>query len=148
MEFSVPTTAAAAAAWWSALSSRARSPKSGPLTFRRPGRSGRRAWPKPCLWPRVIRGRVFYHRHLVAKLSGKANRCLHARVCYEPDDDELMNAMLLKLQIQIGVGKATGTPMLRGDNVAWLRLEPGTDLATPGPVCEGLSQSSCLLNRS
>jgi aldehyde dehydrogenase (NAD+) len=32
-----------------AWSSRARSPKSGPLTFRMPGRSGRRAWPKPCL---------------------------------------------------------------------------------------------------
>jgi hypothetical protein len=35
---------------------------------------------------RVTRGRVFYHRDFVAKLSGIANNCLHARVCYEPDD--------------------------------------------------------------
>jgi hypothetical protein len=50
----------------------------------------------------VIRGRVFYFGDVVAKLSGKANRRFHARVCYQPDDDELMNAMLFELQIQIG----------------------------------------------
>src|SRR4029077_13543417 len=71
---------------------------------------------------RVIRGRVFYHRDLVAKLSGKANGRLDAGMCYESDDDELMDAVLFELQIQIGVGKATGTPRLGGDNVAWLRL--------------------------
>jgi len=59
---------------------------------------------------RVIRGRVFYHRDLVAKLGGKANSCLHARVCYEPDDDELVDAMRFEQQIQIGVGKASGHP--------------------------------------
>ena len=36
--------------------------------------------------------------------------------------------------------------MLRGDNVAWLRLEPGTDLATPSAIFEALSQPPCLLN--
>ena len=61
-------------------------------------------------------------------------------MCDEPNDDELMNAVLFKLQIQIGVGKATGTPMLRGDNLAWLRLEPGTDLAAPRAEFEALSQ--------
>ncbi len=61
---------------------------------------------------RVIRGRVFYHRDLLAKLSSKANGCLHTRVCYEPDDDELMNAMLFEQQIKVGIGKTTGTPML------------------------------------
>jgi hypothetical protein len=74
---------------------------------------------------RVIRRRVLYHRDLVAKLSGEANSCLHARVCYEPDDDELMDAVLLELQIQIGVGKATGTPMLEGHDVARLWCEFG-----------------------
>src|SRR5207253_7439744 len=42
---------------------------------------------------------VLYHGDLVAQLGGKANRCLHARVCYEPDDDELVDAMLFELQI-------------------------------------------------
>jgi hypothetical protein len=49
------------------------------------------------LFIRVIRGRVFYHRDLVAELSGKANGRLHARVRYESDDDELVNAVLLEL---------------------------------------------------
>src|SRR5205823_11787773 len=86
------------------------------------------------LFIRVIRGRVFYHRDLVAELSGKANGRFDAGMCYESDDDELMDAVLFELQIQIGVGKATGTPMLRRDNLAWLRLELGTDLATPRAV--------------
>ena len=42
-------------------------------------------------------------------------------------DDELMDAVLLELQIQICVGKATGTPMLCGDNLAWLGRELGAD---------------------
>ena len=46
-------------------------------------------------------------------------------MCDEPNDDELMNAVLFKLQIQIGVGKATGTPMLRGDNLPGLGSNPG-----------------------
>jgi hypothetical protein len=61
---------------------------------------------------RVIRGRVFYHRDLVAKLSGIRNSCLHTRVCYESHDDELMDAVFLELQIQIRIGETTGTPML------------------------------------
>jgi hypothetical protein len=48
---------------------------------------------------RVIRRRVFYPRDLVAKLSGITNSCLHARVCYESHDDELMDAGFLELQI-------------------------------------------------
>lgn len=79
-------------------------------------------WSGVHLFIREIRGRVFYHRDLVAKLSGKANSCRHARGCYEPDDDELMNAMRFELQIQIGVGKATGTPMLEGHDIARLRF--------------------------
>jgi len=44
-------------------------------------------------------------------------------VCYEPDDDELVDAMLFELQIQIGVGKAAGTPMLEGHDITRLRSE-------------------------
>lgn len=72
---------------------------------------------------RVIRGRLFYHRDLVAKLSGKANNCLHARVRYAPDDDELVDAVLFKLQIQISISEASGTPMLLGHDITWLWRE-------------------------
>src|SRR5262249_42548464 len=99
------------------------------------------------LFIRVTRGRIFYHRDPVAKLNGKANRCLHTGVCDEPDGDELMNAMPFKLQIQISVGKATGTPMLEGHDVARLRYEFAADLAAPRPVFEGLSRPRCLLDR-
>jgi hypothetical protein len=37
--------------------------------------------------------------------------------------------------------------MLRGDNLAWLRLELGTDLATPRAVFEALGLPRCLLDR-
>src|SRR5262249_36061530 len=70
------------------------------------------------LFIRVVRGRVFYHRDLVAELSGKANGRFDAGMCYESDDDKLMDAVLFELQIQICVGETTGTPMLRGDNLA------------------------------
>ena len=43
---------------------------------------------------RVIRGRVFYYRDVVAELSGKANRRFDAGMCDEPDNDELMDAVL------------------------------------------------------
>ena len=89
---------------------------------------------------RVIRSRVFYHRDLVAKLSGITNRCLHARVCDEPDDDELMDAVFLELQIQIRVGEAAGTPVLEGHDLARLRREFAADLAAPRPVFEDLAR--------
>ena len=95
---------------------------------------------------RVIRRCVFHHRDLVAELSGKANGRFDAGMGYEPDDDELMDAVLLEQQIQICIGKATRTPMLRGDYLAWLRLELGTDFATPRAVFEALSLPRCLLN--
>src|SRR5262249_49276850 len=96
---------------------------------------------------RETRGRVFYQRDLVAQLSGKANSGLHARIGSEADDDELMKAMLFELQIQIGVGKATGTPMLEGHDIACLRFEFAADLATPRALCKGLSHPGCLLDR-
>ena len=82
----------------------------------------------------------------VPNLSGITNSCLHARVCYEPDDDELMDAMRFDLQIQIHVGKAAGTPMLEGHDIAWLRLEFAADLAPPRVVFEDLSQPRYLLD--
>jgi hypothetical protein len=67
---------------------------------------------------RVIRGRVFYHRDLIAKLSGIANSRFDAGVCNQPDDDELMDAVPLELQIKVGVGEAAGAPMLSGNDHA------------------------------
>src|SRR5262249_61075019 len=75
---------------------------------------------------RVIRRRIFYHRDLVAELGGKANGRFDAGMGYEPDDDELMDAVLLELQVQVGVGEATGTPVLLCNNLTWRRHEFAT----------------------
>src|SRR5262245_21949497 len=95
---------------------------------------------------RIIGRCVLYHRDLVAELSGKANGRFDAGMGYESNDNELMDAMVLELQVQIRVGEATGTPMLRGDDLSRLRLELATDLATPRAVFEGLMRPRCLLN--
>src|SRR4051812_12055327 len=57
-----------------------------------------------------------------------------------------MDAVLLELQIQIGVDETAGAPMLGDDNLAWLGFELGAELATPGPVFESFSHPRCLLN--
>src|SRR6476646_3236573 len=51
------------------------------------------------LLSRVIRRCVFYHRDVIAELSGKANGRFDAGVGYESDHDKLMDAVLLELQI-------------------------------------------------
>ena len=39
----------------------------------------------------------------------------------------------------ICVGEAMRTPMLRGDDLAWLRLELGTDFAAPRALADRFS---------
>src|SRR5262249_49198213 len=65
----------------------------------------------------------------------------------ESDDDELMDAVLLELQVQVGVGEAAGTPVFLCDNLTWLRHEFGTELATPRAVFEALVLPGGSLNR-
>jgi hypothetical protein len=46
---------------------------------------------------RVICRCVFDNRDLVAQLRGKSDCCLYACMCYEPDNDQLVDAMFLEL---------------------------------------------------
>src|SRR5262249_2308848 len=68
-------------------------------------------------------------------------------MCNESDDDELMNAVLLELQVQVGVGEAAGTPVFLCDNLTWRRREFGTELATPCAEFEALVLPRGSLNR-
>ena len=54
--------------------------------------------------------------------------------------------MPFELQIQIGVRKPAGTPVLRNDHLARLRLEFGPELAAPGAEFECLMRPGCFLN--
>jgi hypothetical protein len=65
---------------------------------------------------------------------------------YKAYHNELVDTMRLKLQIQIGVGKTTGAPMLKRYDVPRLGRELRADLSTPGSVFEGLVRPGCLLN--
>src|SRR5215467_4787813 len=65
----------------------------------------------------------------------------------ESDDDELMDAVLLELQVQVGVGEAAGTPVFLRNNLAWRRHEFRTKLATPCAVFEALVLPRASLNR-
>src|SRR5262245_50834016 len=64
----------------------------------------------------------------------------------ESDDDELMDAELLELQVQVSVGEATGTPVFLCDDLTRRRHEFGTELATPCAVFEALVLLRCSLN--
>src|SRR5262245_41697581 len=95
---------------------------------------------------RIVRHCVLDHRDLVTELSGKANSRFDAGMRYLSYDNELMDAVLLELQIQICVGEATGTPMLCCDNLTRLGRKLGADLTTPRAVFEALVYPCCLLN--
>src|SRR5499427_10795903 len=56
---------------------------------------------------RVIRRRALHHGDVIAELSGKANGCFDTGVRDQPDDDELMDAVLLELQIEVGDNSVT-----------------------------------------
>ena len=65
----------------------------------------------------------------------------------QSDDDELMDAVLLELQIQVGIGEAAGAPVFRGHDFARTRHELGTNLTAPRAVFKTLVPPRCLLNR-
>src|SRR5262245_20844938 len=95
---------------------------------------------------RVIRCCVFHDGHVIAELRGIANGRFHTGMRYQSNDDKLMDAMLLELQIQIRVGEAAGTPMLRGDDLAWPGREFGSDLAAPSAVREAFAPPGSILD--
>ena len=95
---------------------------------------------------RVIRGRVFHHRDIVAEFGGKTNGGFDTGVRDEFDHNQSVDAALLELQIKVGVGKSAGAPVLLHDRFAGFRSELGSKLATPGAVLKRLSRPCRLLN--
>src|SRR5262249_44962775 len=59
---------------------------------------------------------------------------------------DLMNSVLLELEIKIGVGEATGTPVLQSHNITRAGREFGTNSAAPRPIFKALMLPRCLLN--
>ena len=65
----------------------------------------------------------------------------------QANNDDPVNAVSLEQQVEIRVGEPTRTPVLRRDDIAGLRLELLSDLATPRSVFKGLRRERRLLNR-
>src|SRR5262249_54218576 len=87
---------------------------------------------------RVIRRRVSYHGDLVAEFGGIAHGRFDAGMRDQADDDQLMDAVLLELQIQVGVGETAGAPMFLRDDLTRRRHEFGAEFTAPGAVFEAL----------
>jgi len=91
---------------------------------------------------RECRGSVLEHGDVVAQLDGIAPRRFNARVGDEPSDDDVRNAMLAQLIVEIGVCEAAGGEMLRRYDIAcvevWLELL--MELTTPGALGEELDR--------
>src|SRR5215469_7716866 len=69
------------------------------------------------------------------------------QVCAMSPMTMIMDAVLLELQVQVGVGEAAGTPVFLCDNITLRRHEFGTELATPFAVFESLVLPRGSLNR-
>src|SRR5215467_3392655 len=95
----------------------------------------------------VVRRRILNDGDVITELGGIAHSRFDAGMRDESDDDELMDAVLLELQVQVGVGEATGTPVFLCNNLTRRRHEFDTELATPCAIFEALVLPRGSLNR-
>src|SRR5262249_55159479 len=85
---------------------------------------------------RESRGRITNQGDVIAVLHREARRRIDAGVSQQSHDDRVTDAMLLELQIEIGVGETALSPMLADDDIAVARREIGMKLTTPRPLRE------------
>src|SRR6476646_9072724 len=82
---------------------------------------------------------MFHEFHAVA--SGR----LDAAVGDDTDQNDLLNAALFELQIEVRIGKTALRPMFLDDNVTVLGAELGIELAAPGSNLERFRRQARLL---
>ena len=77
--------------------------------------------------------------HMIAQFHREAARGFNARIGQEANDDDLLDAILLELLVEVRVGKTALSPMFLDNDVAGLRHEIWVPFATPGALCESLA---------
>src|SRR5215510_2056462 len=97
--------------------------------------------------PAVAANGIVHQRDFVPQLRRIANGRVDAGVHAQADHDQLMNAVLLELQIEVGVGKAAGAPVLLSDDFSRSRRELIAKGPAPGAVGEYLRAGARLLDR-
>jgi hypothetical protein len=74
---------------------------------------------------------------VITQLHSEAPRRLNSTVRNETDQHVLLNAVLLKLQVEISVCKAALRPVFLDDDIALLGTELGVEFATPTTRLKG-----------
>src|SRR6266403_1692491 len=87
--------------------------------------------------------RVLHQCLFVTQFCSESHCGLDAGIRSHPDHDQFTHAMFFQLQVKVGVGKATGKPMLLGNHVARLGLEIRVKTAAPRPVGEDAALEAC-----
>src|SRR5262249_43058035 len=83
---------------------------------------------------------------VIAELHREARRRIDAGVSQQSHDDRVTDAMLLELQIEIGVGETALSPMLADDDIAVARREIGMKLTTPRRLRERMASHDAPLS--
>ena len=68
-------------------------------------------------------GRVADQGHVITQLHGESAGGLNAAVGEHTDGDDMRDAVLLELEIEVSIGEAALRPVLLDDDVASLRHE-------------------------
>src|SRR6266542_4962926 len=88
--------------------------------------------------PAVAPDGIVHQPDFVAQLRSIANGRVDAGIRAYADHDQLVNAVLLELQIEIGVGEPAGAPVLLRNDLPRLRRELVAKASSPGSVGEDL----------
>src|SRR5271156_5540103 len=83
-------------------------------------------------------GGVPDQRDVISELHAEAAGRFDARVGDHADQDDMTNAVLLELHVEIGVGKAARSPMLVDNDIARPGLEVVMERSTPTVFGEDL----------
>src|ERR1700722_7692294 len=89
--------------------------------------------------------RVLDQGDVVTELHAKTPGGFDATVGDQADENDLLNAVLLELEVEIGVGETALRPMLLDDDVTVLGAKLRIELAAPRTDCEGLGWQPRLL---
>ena len=81
-------------------------------------------------------GRVTDQGHVITQLHGEAAGGLNAGVGEQTDGNDMRDAMLLEMKIEIRIGEAALGPVLFDDEVASLRHEVGMPLTAPASLAK------------
>src|SRR5579871_5655204 len=84
------------------------------------------------------RGCVRDERDMIPQLHAEAAGRLDAGVRDHADEDEATYAVLLELEVEIGVGEPARSPMFMDNDIAWPRLEVAVECSTPAALGEDL----------